>query len=185
MDCCAVFTGDDVVFGEGHQVADSASDIALEDEDVAGEVEFFDVAEVGFIEDVTFFSGEVERGAVFLRADGEFAEWVVFGVAHIYAPAPIGHNCAHIGYECIVAAFLRSAFVWGIFPDIFVFLDGFEDGAVFFFDGLEELVFVAEEVFKVGKGVGRGFVDVDGLAGVEFVSSDEVEDDVVAFVPLV
>ena len=40
LDCCSVFRCDDVVLGEGEEVADTAADIALEHENVTGRGDF-------------------------------------------------------------------------------------------------------------------------------------------------
>ncbi len=146
LDGCAVFGGDDVVRCEGEEVADAAANVALEYEYVACEGYFVVSSEVGFEYGVSFFCCEVVRGSEFLGTYRIFTEGVVFRVAHIDAPSPIGSDGTHIGDDGIVAAFKRCAFVLGVFPDIFVFPYGFEDSAVFFFFWLEEFVFVAEEV---------------------------------------
>lgn len=147
LDGCSVFCGDNIFGREGEEVADATADVALEYEDVACEGYFVVGAEVGFEYGVSFFCCEVVRGSEFLGTYRIFTEGVVFRVAHIDASSPIGSDGTHIGDDGIVAAFKRCAFVQGVFPDVFVFPYGFEDGAVFFFLWLEEFVFVAEEVF--------------------------------------
>jgi len=146
LDGCSVIRGDDIFGREGEEVADATADVALEYEDVACEGYFVVGGEVGFEYGVSFFCCEVVRGSEFLGTYRIFTEGVVFRVAHIYAPSPIGSDGTHIGDDGIVAAFKRCAFVPGVFPGVFVFPYGFEDGAVFFFLWLEEFVFVAEEV---------------------------------------
>ena len=66
MDRRTVGACDHVVGRHGEEVADSAADVALEDEDVSGEFDFLILAEVGVEEDVSLFGGEVVRCAVFL-----------------------------------------------------------------------------------------------------------------------
>ena len=93
----------------------------MEYEDVPCECDFLICTEVCLEELVSFFGGEVVWGSVFLGADCVFAEWVVLGVSHIYAPEPICPDCAHIGDDGVVASFLRRSFVVGVIPDELVF----------------------------------------------------------------
>ena len=176
VDGGAFVRGDDVLGGEGEEVAYAAADVALEYEDVAGCGDVLVAAEVGSVEGVAFFGGEVVGCAEFLGAYGVFAEGVVAGVAHIYAPAPVGADGGHIGDDGVVAAFFGCSFVGNAVPDVLVFADGLKGVEGFLFGRLEEGVFAAEEFFDGGEGVGCRLVEVDGPAGVEFVAADDVED---------
>ena len=126
----AVVGGDDVALCEGEKVADTAADVALEDEDVAGGTEIFVIAHVRLVQEVALFCGEVVGGTVLLGADGVFAERVILGVAHIDTPAPVCADCAHIADDGVVASLTGSPFVLGVVPGIFVFLHRFETHAV-------------------------------------------------------
>ncbi len=172
---------DDVFRGEVEEVADAAADVALEDEDVAGCGDVLVAAEVGLVEGVALFGGEVVGGSEFLGAYGVFAEWVVAGVAHIDAPAPVGADGGHIGDYGVVAALFGGSLVRDAVPDGLVFADGLQGVEVFLSGRLEEGVFVAEEIFDGDEGVGCRFVEVDRPARVEFVAADDVEDGYIGF----
>ena len=125
-----VIGGDYVALREGEKVADTATDVALEDEDVAGGTEIFIIAHVRLVQEVALFCGEVVGGTVLLGADGVFAEGVILCVAHIDAPAPVCADCAHIADDGVVASLTGSPFVLGVVPGVFVFLHRFETCAV-------------------------------------------------------
>lgn len=172
----AVVGGDDVIGSEGEEVADAAADVALEDENVAGGLEFFVIAHIRLVQQVALFGGEVVGGAVFLGADGVFAEGIVLRVSHIHTPAPIGTDGAHITDDGVVAAFAGCTFVLGVFPDVFVFLDGFQAGAILQLDRLKERVLSAKEVLQGEECVRVRFIKDDFLAGVQFEAVDDAED---------
>lgn len=172
----AVVGGYNVAFSEGEQVADTAADIALEDEDVAGGSQLFVITHIRLVKNVAFLGGEVVGGAVLLGADGVFAEGVVLRVAHVDAPAPIGTDGAHVADDGVVAAFTGCAFVFGVVPDVFVLLDGLQPHAVLQLAGLKERVLSAKEVFQGEEGAGRSLVQLDFLAGVHLEALDDAED---------
>ena len=133
----AVVGGDDVVFGEGEKVADTAADVALEDEDVASGTEVFVIAHIRLIQEVAFLGCEVVGGTVLLGTDGILAEGVILGVAHIDAPAPVSADGAHVTDDGVVAALAGSTFVLGMLPGVFVFLHRFQTHAILQLDGLK------------------------------------------------
>lgn len=175
----AVVGGDYVVLGEGEEVTDTAADVALEDEDVPCCAEILVVTHIRLVQEVTFLGGEVVGGAILLGAYGILAEGVVLGVAHIHTPAPICTNGAHIADNGIVASLTGSAFMLGVVPGIFVFLDGTQTGAVFHLVRLEEGVLGPEEILKGYEGVRSGLVEDDLLAGIQLKAMDDAEDRIV------
>ena len=185
VDRNAILRLNDVVLRQGEEVADTAAYVALEHEYVSGEFYFLIIVQIGVVEQVSFLCGEIVRCAVFLGAYRVFAEWVISGVAHIHTPAPICADGTHIGDNGVVAALDRYTLVLGVVPDIFVFLDWLEDGAVFFLLGLKEGVLVPEEFLKCYQGVGSSLVKIDWLAGVELEPFDDAEDGPVALVTLI
>ena len=175
----AVVGGDYVVLGEGEEVADTAADVALEDEDVPGLGEVFIIAHVRLVQQVALLGGEIVGGTVLLGADGVFAEGIVPGVAHVNAPAPVCADGAHVADDGVVAPLAGSPFVLGVVPGVFVLFHRPEAHAVFQLGGLEKGVFGAEEFFEGDEGLRCGFVQDDLLAFVEFVALDDAEDCVV------
>ncbi len=172
----AVVSCDDVVLGEREEIADTAADVALEDEDVPSLREIFVLAHIRLVQKVSFLGGEVVGGTVLLRTDGILAEWIVLRVAHIHAPAPIGTHGAHVTDDGVVASLAGRTFVLGVVPGIFVLLDGTETDAVFHLVRLEEGVLGAEEVLEGHEGVRGGLVENDLLAGVQLEAVDDAED---------
>ena len=60
---------DDIVLGHLHQVADAASNEALEDEDIALDIQSRVIREFGLVQLVPFFLCEIEGSAIDGRAD--------------------------------------------------------------------------------------------------------------------
>ena len=172
----AVVSCDDVVLCEREEVADTAADVALEDEDVPGLREVFIIAHVRLVQKVALLGSQVVGGTILLRAYGMLAERIVLRVSHIHAPAPIGTHGAHVADDGIVASLARGTFVLGVVPGIFVLLDGTEADAVFHLVRLEEGVFGAEEVLEGHEGIRGGLVENDLLAGVQLEAVDDAED---------
>ena len=101
----------DVVGGHGVEVADAASDEALEDEDVALGLQVSVAAHVGIGYLISFLDADIYRCSIDLRADGESAEWVVGGDFLVEAPVVEGAKHFHYAIDVVFASLYRiSAF---------------------------------------------------------------------------
>ena len=174
---------DDVFRSEVEQVADTAADVALEDEYVAGKSKLF-VIQLCFVIDVSFLGGEVVGRAIILGACGVLFEGIVGGVTHVQQPVPVGTDSLHIIDDGILAPSKRGATVDGVRPGVFVARNRLEFAVKVFSGDGEEGMFGAHELFDSGE-IFRGHgVQHQAFAGVHLVSIDNLEDDAVVFLSL-
>ena len=184
LDRQAVAAFDDVGGREREKVADAAAYVALEDEDVAGEAEFFIASQVCLAVDVALLGGEVVGRSVLLAGDGVFLEGVVGCVTHVQQPVPVGADGLHIIDDGVLGAAQRGAAVVGVRPGVFVAGHRLECPVVDFAGDGEKGVLGEHELLDVGQ-VFRGHgVQHESVAGVHLVAVDDLEDDAIVLFAL-
>ena len=169
---------DQVVPGHLIEVTDTATEEALEDEDIALALQMGLFREVEVVDGVPLLGGNINRCAVFVHAQLEAAEGVVVRVSLLQGPVDEGADDFH-GIDQVV---LAALFGIAVFGDCGIYggvaLDGL--ALAFLVDG-EELVLVADEVADLLQLKVVQHFEREGAAGVEFVAlEDALHDFVVA-----
>ena len=99
---------DDIRLRQFHQVADSASDKALEYEDVALDLQAGVVREFGLVQLVPLFLGEIEGSSIDSRADDVIIVGVTVHITSLDRPADEHMETGHRSDDGILAALLRE-----------------------------------------------------------------------------
>ena len=135
---------DDIVLGHLHQVADAASDKALEDEDVALDIQPGVIREFGLVQLVPFFFCEIEGSAIDGRADDIIIVGVPVHVASLDRPADESVETGHRSDDGILAPLLWES----AFRDRFVgfFIEGILDAGFSVLAFHNKLVFIFQEL---------------------------------------
>lgn len=123
-----------VVFFQGIHVGYSRSYVALEDEYVALPLEMWVGAEVCGVDMISFFFGDVYRGAIGVCTYDVFLEWVVGCEFLGYRPVLEGSEHLEDAFDMVVSPFAWHAGFGKTFVYFFVFADGFLDAFFVFFE---------------------------------------------------
>ena len=99
---------DDIVLGHLHQVADAASDEALEDKDIALDIQSGVIREIGLVQLVPFFLCEIEGSTIDGRANNIIIVRIPVHVASLDRPADEGVETGHRADDGVLPPLLRE-----------------------------------------------------------------------------
>lgn len=135
---------DDIVLGHLHQVADAASDEALEDKDIALDIQSGVVRELRLVQLVSFLLCKIEGSTVDSCADNIVIVGVAVQIASLDRPADEGVETGHRADDGVLTPLLREP----AFRDRFVgfLVEGILDARFPVLSFHDEFVFVLQEL---------------------------------------